>query len=101
MQSVLSDNEAGGHIIVLSRGDNNTLSITDEKAILEHARYYNVKFSSILVPESTAQPALPFYDAAAHASGGKAFVLTPEEGKPVGTVVYAQMLRAFQVSVRN
>jgi len=34
MQKVLSGEEAGAHLILITRGDNNTLSLTDENIIL-------------------------------------------------------------------
>jgi hypothetical protein len=61
MQKVLPGEEAGAHLILVTRGDNYTLSLTDENLILEHVRKYQIKFSSILLPHGE-QSALSFYD---------------------------------------
>ena len=96
LQGVLSEEDAaGGHIILVTRGDNSSLSLTDENFILEHAKFYNVRFSSILLP-STA-PALPFYDLAAAKSGGKSFVFPTGEVKNLGADLYSKMIQALQV----
>lgn len=95
MQSVLDGDEAGTHVILVTRGDNNTLSLTDESLILEHARYYQVKFSAILVPES-ARPALAFYDSLSKASGGKTFVFSTTKNNMVGAEMYHGMTQAFE-----
>ncbi|TRY61771.1 hypothetical protein TCAL_12265 [Tigriopus californicus] len=98
LRSVLRGSEAGAHIILVSKGDNLTLSLTDENTILEHARTYNIKFSNILVPGR--HPALSFYDLASKTSGGKAFVFPSPERRDAGARFYAQLISAFQEVLR-
>ena len=94
MESILKDKEAGGHLILITRGDNGTLSYTDERQMLERAEYYNVKFSSILVPDLA--PALSFYDHVAKVSGGKSYVFPTRPAALVGTGLYSRLTEAFQ-----
>ena len=60
-QKVLAGEEAGAHLILVTRGDNNTLTFADENVILEHIRQYQIKFSAILLPQGE-QSAMAFYD---------------------------------------
>ena len=45
VRNVLDGEEAGAHVILVTRGDNDTLNLTDENAILELAKYYKVSFT--------------------------------------------------------
>ncbi len=97
MQKVLAGEEAGAHLILITRGDNNTLSITDEKMILEHIQQFQIKFSAILLPQGE-QSALAFYDTVSLKSGGRTVVLsTPPvgDGTPISTALYSRMMDAF------
>ena len=44
MNSVIKNTEAGTHLILVTRGDDETLSLSDETTIQEYARYYQVRF---------------------------------------------------------
>ena len=93
MRDVLSGEEAGAHVILVTRGDNDTLSLTDENLILEFARYYQVKFSSILVPTAKS---LSFYDSLSKLSNGRSFVFqAPEKPLNVGAGLYHNVIEAF------
>ena len=86
---------AGTHIILITRGTNDTLNLTDENQILEYAKLFQVKFSSILVPEYKST-ALSFYDTLSSISGGSSFVYQHnDKNKPVGAGIYHRMIEAF------
>ena len=64
----------GAHLILVTRGDNDTLNLTDEKTIKKFAVDYQLKFSSILVPKGqTGTGAKSFYDALSKFSNGRSF----------------------------
>ena len=69
MDQVLRNREAGGHLVVVTRGDGKTLSPTDQQIIEEYDKYYNVRVSSVLLREPQARP-LDFYEDIAQRSGG-------------------------------
>ena len=94
MRQVLSGEEAGAHVILVTRGDNDTLSLTDENLILEFARYYQVKFSSILVPTTKS---LSFYDSLSKLSNGRSFVFQAPKRiqDDVGAGLYHNVIEAF------
>ena len=97
MQKVLNGEEAGAHLILITRGDNYTLSLTDEHLILEHVRKFQIKFSAILLPQGE-QSALSFYDSVSQLSGGRTVVLsTPPvgDGSLISTGLYSKMMDAF------
>ena len=79
MDQVLRHREAGGHIIILTRGDQKTLTTTDMEVLAEYDKYYNIRISSILLPD-TDQAVLPFYSSIAAASSGLSISLVPGGG---------------------
>ena len=94
---MLSGEEAGAHLILLTRGDNNTLTLPEETLILEFTRQFQIKFSAILLPQGE-QSALTFYDSVSQLSGGRTVVLsTPPvgEGSSISTGLYSKMMDAF------
>ena len=94
LQNTVTGEMAGGHVIVVTRGDRPTLSITDENKILDYAINYNVKFSSVSLPDA-AGGALPFYDMVAAESGGRAFQFPVENVDDVGAHLYSRSPRKF------
>ena len=63
----------------------------------EYVKYYQVKFSSILVPEYKSS-SKSFYDELARVSGGSSFVYQQNDNnnkKPVGAGTYHHMIEAF------
>ena len=84
MEQVLQGDQAGAHIILVTRGTNDTLDLNDENLILEYVDKYQVKFSSILVPEFKSK-ASSFYDNLSQLSGGSSFVYRHQfSNKPIG-----------------
>ena len=79
MDQVLRHQEAGGHLIIVSRGDARTLSTTDMEVLEEYDKYYNIRISSILLPDSK-QDVLPFYSAIAARSSGLSLSLDTGRG---------------------
>ena len=57
----------GAHLVLVTRGTSDTLSITDEQVLANYLRDYSLKLSVIIVPEDDAGVGehLPFYDAVA------------------------------------
>ena len=73
VHEVVRDNHAGTHIILLTHGSPDTLSITDENIIKGYILDYNIKLSSIVLPEDDSH--LPFYDVISNLMGGSAHVV--------------------------
>ena len=81
VRQVLNGDEAGAHVIVVTRGDNDTLNFADQNEILELAKSYQVRFSSLLVPRFGAS-ALSFYDTVSQLTDGRSFVFSlPKDNK--------------------
>ena len=73
VHEVVRDNHSGTHIILLTHGSPDTLSITDENIIKGYILDYNIKLSSIVLPETDGH--LPFYDTISNMMGGSAHVV--------------------------
>lgn len=73
VHEVIKDNHAGAHIILVTQGSPDTLSITDENVIKGYIMDYNIKLSSIIL--STGEGHLPFYDTISNLMGGSAYVV--------------------------
>ena len=43
MDQVLRNMQAGGHLIIITRGDDRTLSKDDEEIIADYDKYYNIR----------------------------------------------------------
>ena len=83
---------AGTHLILITRGGSDSLSLTDEKIISDYVKNYGIRISPILLP-STGIAHLPFYDDIASLSGGWSY-LVPQSIFPMDTLV--SVLDAFQ-----
>ena len=76
MEEVLLGNgdlAAGAHIILVTRGTNDSLTYDQERTILKYAENNKVRFSSILLPERNS--AKQFYDKLSKVSGGRSIVV--------------------------
>lgn len=92
IHEVLRINMAGAHLVLVTRGSADTLSISDEQTIEEYVKYYHIKVSSILVPEDEKLP-LAFYDSIAQSSGGSSHVVPRASKKSIE--VYVGLMHAF------
>ena len=90
IQEVLRGHMAGAHLILLTRGSPDTLSISDEQTIQDYVKYYHIKVSSILLPETEKLP-LAFYDSIAQSSGGSSYVVP----KTNFMKLYVDLMHAF------
>lgn len=99
IQEVLRGNMAGAHLVLLTRGSTDTLSISDEQTIEEYVKYYHLKVSSILIPESQKLP-LAFYDSIAQASGGTSHVV-PQFNSHSSMEIYVNLMHAFTNLLRE
>lgn len=77
MTEVLGEHKEGAHIIIITRGSSDTLSIMEETVIKEYVEYYQIHVSVIIVPKNKGT-FLTFYDELAHMSGGRAYVVKEE-----------------------
>ncbi len=76
IHDVVSDHKAGTHIILLTQGSADTLSLTDENILRGHMLDFNIKLSALVMPkEATSGSYLSFYDTASDLMGGKAYVV--------------------------
>ena len=75
IHEVVSDHQAGTHIVLVTRGGSDTLSLTDENILRGHILDYNIKLSAILLPDSGTNNYLAFYDQITHLMGGKSHVV--------------------------
>ena len=78
IHEVVSDHKAGTHIVLVTRGGSDTLSLTDENILRGHILDYNIKLSAILLPDSTNNY-LAFYDQITHLMGGKSHVVHSDQ----------------------
>ena len=69
MEKLLRGREEGSHLIVLTQGDRNSLTRTEQEILTEYSNYHGVSVSSILLP-SKQQPTLRYYNDLAMTSGG-------------------------------
>ena len=60
VHDVVRDSTAGTHIVLVTQGAPDTLSLTDEKVVRGYVQESNLKLSTILLPD--AHRFLPFYD---------------------------------------
>ncbi len=70
---------AGTHLVLLTRGSRDTLTTTtDEQIISNYVRDYNLRVSTVVLPESAeaaSDPFLSFYDDISLSMGGSAYVV--------------------------
>ena len=64
---------AGGiHLILMTRGGADSLSVSDEQVIAKYVEEYGIKISTIMIPTVNH---LSFYDDASQSSGGASFLI--------------------------
>ena len=89
------DLAAGAHIILVTRGTNDSLSLQEQNAILKYAYDNKVRFSSILLPENN--PSNSFYDKLSKISNGRAMVVHSNTNtNQIGADTYFQIMESFQ-----
>ena len=69
LQEVLGEDKEGAHLVLVTRGGPDTLSLGDEATLRQVAEYHQVKLSSVLVPR--LGKVVTFYDKLAVLSGGR------------------------------
>ena len=90
LHQVLKGDTAGAHIILLTRGDQHSASLTDQQIISEYVHQYGIKVSTIIIPTSNH---LPFYDKIAQTSGGQSFLV---RSSPEPMDVYFPIVTSMQ-----
>ena len=77
VHEVVRDSHAGTHIILMTQGSPDTLSLTDEKVVQNYIMDYNLKLSTILLPtqDQANQRFLSFYDNIGKLLNGNAYVV--------------------------
>ena len=98
IHDVLRNNMAGAHLVIISRGSPDTLSLSDEQTIREYIKYYQIEVSTILIPDKAKQP-LPFFDEISQISGGNSHVIKSaryKQSKSRRSIeVYLELMHAF------
>jgi len=95
IHDVLRNNMAGAHLILITRGSVDTLTLNDEKTLSDYIKFYHLKVSSILVPESDRMP-LAYYDAIAQMSGGTSHIIkTNTDDHHASVEAYVDLMNAF------
>ena len=90
MQDVLGDHKEGSHVIIVTRGSPDSVSLEDEKIMKEHVEYYQIKVSTVMIPKRFDDIS-PVFDMLAQISRGKAHSV-----RATGPVSrYRELLRAF------
>ena len=69
MEKLLRGKEAGSHLIILTQGDESSLSKEGQEILTEYSLYHGVRISSLLLPVKS-KPTLDFYSKLAKSSGG-------------------------------
>lgn len=93
VKQVLNGEEAGSHIILVTRGTT-SLDLNEQETIEELASYYQLRFSSLIIGKN---PTNNFYDKLSAKTLGRSFVYKlPENSKDnVGAGIYYQMIESF------
>ena len=81
LQSVFNDvlsteNLAGTHIILMTKGSHDSLSVSDENILKNYISDYNIKLSTIIIP-SEPESSYPFYDSLQ--DGNRNFVINNKD----------------------
>ena len=66
-----------GHLVVLTRGGQDSLSLTDEEVIRAVVESTGLRLSTVLLPSNSSGLPLPFYDEVAGLSGGSSVLVRP------------------------
>ena len=99
IHDVLRNDMAGAHLVIISRGSPDTLSLSDEQTIREYIKYYQIEVSTILIPDKDKQP-LPFFDEISQISGGNSHVIknsryTKQNSGRISIEVYLELMHSF------
>ena len=98
IHDVLRNDMAGAHLVIISRGSPDTLSLSDEQTIEEYIKYYQIEVSTILIPNGDKQP-LAFYDSISQISGGISHVVKSSRYTKTNSrrsiEVYLELMHAF------
>jgi len=96
VHEVVRDNHSGTHIILLTHGSPDTVSLSDENIIKGYILDYNIKISSIVFPETDGGH-LPFYDSISNMMGGSAHVVNNNNNNNNNNIVdfYVRINEAF------
>jgi hypothetical protein len=94
LQSVAGGVLAGarGHVVLLTRGGQDSLSLTDEVVIRSLVASTGLRVSSVLLPSNSSGPPLPFYDEVATLSGGASLLVRPSPNPMASYVGVVQAL---------
>jgi len=90
VNQVMKEDTAGAHIVLITRGSSDSLSLTDERIIAEYVNNYDIKVSSIIIPTVNH---LSFYDQISKVSGGHSFLIR-DSGFSMDA--YVSVVEAFQ-----
>ena len=77
LKDVLGEDKEGAVVVLVTQGDQDTLSLSDESVLQQMADYYQIAIHSILIPRQPAK-FLTFYDTLSSVSGGRATLVTGE-----------------------
>ena len=88
---------AGTHVVLVTRGSPDSLSITDERIVRNYVKDYSLKLSTIIVPQ-TPQGFLPFFDETSRLTGGRSYLIGNDQG-PVN--FYVGLNEAFGEILRS
>ena len=66
-----------GHLVLLTRGSQGSLSLTDEAVIDTLVANSGLRLSSVLLPSNSSGTPLAFYDMVAGGSGGRSLLVRP------------------------
>merc|ERR1719330_419858 len=90
VNQVMEEDTVGAHIVLITRGSSDSLSLTDERIISEYVNNYDIKVSSIIIPTVNH---LSFYDQISKVSGGHSFLIR-DSGFSMDA--YVSVVEAFQ-----
>jgi len=92
---VLSEDMGGVHVILITGGGSDSLTVTEEQTISKYVQRYGLKVSIVLIPTVNH---LSFYDNVSQFSGGQSFLIRKS---PYPMDTYVNILEAFLTIIQK
>jgi len=92
---VLSEDMGGVHVILITSGGEDSLTVNDEETITKYVQKYGIKISTVMIPTVNH---LSFYDDVSQFSGGQSFLIRKS---PYPMDTYVNILEAFLTIIQK
>ena len=92
---VLSEDMGGAHVILITNGGEDSLTVKDEQTISKYVRKHGIKISTVMIPTVNH---LAYYDDVSQFSGGHSFLIRKS---PYPMDTYVNILEAFLTIIQK